>query len=32
MNNLFIEPKTLMSKLGNINLKIFDATFYLLLQ
>jgi len=29
MNNLFIEPKTLMSKLGNINLKIFDATFYL---
>ena len=29
MNDLFIEPKTLMSKLGNINLKIFDATFYL---
>ena len=29
MNDLFIEPRTLMSKLGNINLKIFDATFYL---
>ena len=29
MDDLFIEPKTLMSKLGNINLKIFDATFYL---
>lgn len=29
MNDLFIEPKTLMSKLGNINLKILDATFYL---
>ena len=28
-DDLFIEPKTLMSKLGNINLKIFDATFYL---
>ena len=29
MNDLFIEPKTLMSKLDNINLKILDATFYL---
>ena len=29
MNDLFIEPKTLMSKLGDINLKILDATFYL---
>ena len=29
MDDLFIESKTLMSKLGNINLKIFDATFYL---
>ena len=29
MDNLFIEPKTLMSKLDNINLKILDATFYL---
>ena len=29
MDDLFIEPKTLMSKLGNINLKILDATFYL---
>ena len=29
MDDLFIEPKTLMSKLDNINLKILDATFYL---
>ena len=29
MNDLFIEPKTLMSKIDNINLKILDATFYL---
>jgi len=29
MDDLFIEPKTLMSKLGDINLKILDATFYL---
>ena len=29
MNDLFIEPKTLMSKLSDINLKILDATFYL---
>lgn len=28
-DDLFIEPRTLMSKIDNINLKILDATFYL---
>jgi thiosulfate/3-mercaptopyruvate sulfurtransferase len=29
IDDLFIEPSTLMSKIDNINLKILDATFYL---